>query len=210
MHRSWWLRGVRRKVSSTALAGAYLPGAHHPHCDRYYHHLIWVARRPLCLGCTSVAVGALLGFLSLAVVPWTNATVGDWILAHLILLVPTAVQPWLQRKLFKIVARGLLGAAAVSYWVSGALLLGVPLPKPVWFVLMLVAFGIAYQTLRRLRTSRKHDPCASCPEGVYPTCNWNLPRLLAQTEVEVIDLNALRSNLRLISAASAVITRRRG
>jgi hypothetical protein len=159
-------------------AGSYLPGAHHPHCDRYAHHLIWIAGRPMCLGCTALSVGAILGIVSVVSINWTGTSVPAWILIHLTLLLPTFMQPWFQRKWFKIASRGALGAAVMSYWITGAYLIVVPLIKPLWLLAMAAAFGGTYIVLRRVRDRRSDNPCANCPQGVYPTCDWNLPRLL--------------------------------
>jgi hypothetical protein len=211
---AWLMRGSRQWPRSFRLAGEYLPGAHHPHCDRYNHHLIWVGQRPLCLGCTSIAAGVVLGLISLILVPWTKATTALWMIGHLALVAPTALQPLFQRKSFKIFARGLLGAATASYWISGAVLLAPPLPRWLWVASMFGAFMFGYKLLTSLRAARRNDPCAACPEGIYPTCNWNLPRLLTQGNYD-IELNTLRSNVSIggqapsSSASATLLTRRR-
>jgi len=162
----WLNRRRLRRLPSVPLAGAYLPGAHHPHCHRYDHHLIWIAGRPLCLGCTSLAIGAVLAASTLTFVPWAQVTVETWIVGHLLLLMPTGLQPWCQRKSFKIIARTLLGMTSVSYWISGTFFLRSPWPRWMWVASMACAFGLSHQLLTRIRTSQTPDPCQSCPEGL--------------------------------------------
>lgn len=174
---------VAGRIPIRIQAGAFLPGAHHPHCDRYAHHLIWIGRRPICLGCMSAAIGAMLGLLAALSINWANVSVGLWAVGHLLALSPTAVQPWLQRKYFKIGSRALLGATVVSYSVSGALLIRVPVNRPLWLLLMALMFWAVYAALRRVRDSQTDDPCEACPLGRYPTCDWNLPSLLQDPRV---------------------------
>ena len=102
----------------------------------------------------------------------------SWIALHAILVAPTGVQPFLQAKPFKIVSRTLLGVAASSYWLSGVLYVQFPVSKPVAVLVMAVAFAIVLAGLTDLRRRFPADPCRDCPLGRYPTCEWNLPRLL--------------------------------
>jgi hypothetical protein len=169
-------------------AGMHLPGAHHPHCDRYNHHLLWVQGRPLCLGCTCMALGAAIGMATI-LVPWGTAGTGIWIVGHLLGIAPAAAQPWFQKKWFKIGSRLMLGATAVSYWASGLFLLTPPASGFLWTVLMLVAFGTGYGLLWWLREAHANSPCTTCPLGMFPTCDWNLPRLLREPEFRAIRLS---------------------
>jgi len=178
-------------------AGAHLPGAHHPHCDRFQHHLIWIGKRPLCLGCTSMIAGAGLGVIALFFVPWSKVTVVGWIVVHGLPLVATIVQPWIQLKAFKILSRSLLGATVASYWITGTLLLRVEAPRIVWIVAMSAAFATIYVALKTVRNRFPNDPCNDCPLGTFPTCDWNLPRLLADTAIDSEIRNVLASSRRL-------------
>ena len=104
----------------------------------------------------------------------------QWMLPHVVLVLPTVLQPWLQAKPFKVVARTGLGVASGSYAIG--LLFGAPLPEPrLLCVAVLVAVFLASLSfLLWLRGRRPNDPCARCPLGAFPTCDWNLPRLLGQ------------------------------
>jgi hypothetical protein len=165
--------------TSRLSGGDFLVGAHHPHCDRHRHHLIWVGRRPLCLGCTCMAVGLPLGVaLGLALGLATPSF--EQVLALGVLLVPTAVQPFFQRKAFKVFARTCAGIFSGVY---GVVLGGLALRSEWW---LLVGSGAAYLLAARallwLRARFPDNPCARCPLGAFPTCSWNLDRLLASAD----------------------------
>ena len=109
----------------------------------------------------SATIGALLGLGAVLSISWANLSVSAWAIGHLLALSPTAVQPWLQRKYFKIGSRALLGATAVSYSVSGALLIRVPVNRPLWLLLMVLTFWAVYAVLCRVRDSRRWAARAS-------------------------------------------------
>lgn len=162
------------------LGGGLLRFAHHPHCDRHIHHLIWMKGRPLCLGCTSMAAGIPIGLAVAALVPWTDVTLLVWIIGHAMFVAPTAVQPFIQKKGFKIAARLLLGAATASYFLSGLFLQSYFSNAWVWRACVALAFTTGFMSLYKWRQKRINNPCETCPLGTFPTCDWNMPRLLAQ------------------------------
>jgi hypothetical protein len=153
--------------------------AHHPHCERHDHHLLRPFGRPICLGCTCVALGVPVGIGLALAIDWHMWTISEWIALHLLLLLPTATQPFWQRKSFKVISRTLLGMASSSYLCSG--LFRVDYFAPIWLfkLSVLFAFGAMLKMLLAWRNRRTYDPCSDCPFGVFPTCEWNMPRLLA-------------------------------
>ncbi|SDR55263.1 hypothetical protein SAMN05443245_7642 [Paraburkholderia fungorum] len=167
------------QVRQLAAGSGMLRWAHHPHCSRHDHHLLRPFGRPVCLGCTCVAIGAPLGIVFACAMPWHAWTMWQWIALHLLLLAPTAVQPLLQKKAFKMFARILLGAVSGSYLISG--LFKVDFFAPAWLFKLAVAlaFAAVLKILLAWRNRRTSDPCSNCPQGMFPTCEWNLPRLLA-------------------------------
>jgi hypothetical protein len=178
----------RRRASLPMIAGVsvepfhagFLPGAHHPHCSRHANHLLWIAGRPFCLGCTCLGAGAVVGLFAGTVLPHHVRAPVQWMMPHVALVLPTVLQPWLQAKGFKVVARTALGLASGSYAIG--LLFDAPLPEPrLLSVAALIGLFLASLSfLLWLRGRRPNDPCAQCPLGSFPTCDWNLPRLLGQ------------------------------
>jgi hypothetical protein len=109
---------------------------------------------------------------------WSEVDFAVWFCVHAALVVPTAAQPWLQRKRFKIFARTLLGASSASYLVGVAF--GAPLPDARWLytVLLLLVFALTARGMLWLRGRWTNDPCTNCPLGVYPLCDWNRERFI--------------------------------
>jgi hypothetical protein len=167
------------EIRRLAPGSGMLRWAHHPHCSRHDHHLVRPFGRPLCLGCTCVALGAPLGVAAACAIDWHAWPMALWIALHLMLLAPTALQPLVQAKGYKILARTLLGFVSGSYLVSG--LFCVDYFTPVWLFkgAVVFAFFAMLKLLLAWRNHRTSDPCSNCPLGVFPTCEWNLPRLLA-------------------------------
>lgn len=171
------------EIKRLAPGSGMLRWAHHPHCERHDHHLVRPFGRPLCLGCTCVALGAPLGIGAACAIEWQigwqSWSMAQWVVFHLLLLVPTALQPLLQAKRFKMIARTLLGFASGSYLVSG--LFCASYFAPVWLfkAAVVFAFGAMLKLLLAWRNRRTADPCSNCALGMFPTCEWNLPRLLA-------------------------------
>lgn len=171
-------------------AGAFLPGAHHPHCPRHDGHLLWVRGRPFCLGCACMGSGFVVGAAVSAAVGH-HLPFAPWFGLHAALAAPTALQPWFQRKAFKIAARFGLGTATGSYLLGAVLFAPLPDPRLVTATLLLLICAGSAWALLRLRARRPNDPCATCPLGMFPTCSWNLPRLL-ETTTEPLLAEALR------------------
>lgn len=165
---------------------AFLPGAHHPHCDRFDGHLVRIGGRPLCLGCTCMGLGFLAGAAIGVLGVGRGLGFAPWVLAHAALVAPTAIQPWVQRKGFKILARSLLGLASAT-WLFGPLWRSrLGLPALAEYLIAGGVMGGLALLLLALRDRRAHSPCSSCPSGSYPTCDWNLPRILAGTNDPVL------------------------
>lgn len=162
--------------TSRLVGGEFLFGAHHPHCERFRHHLVWLGARPLCLGCTCMAAGAPFG-VGLAALLGVESFAGAWALALTCLLLPTALQPFIQRKPFKMAARACAGAFCGAY---GVMCGGLAVLSN-WLVLAgcVVLFGVLAKGLLGLRARFPNNPCVACPLGAYPTCSWNMERLLA-------------------------------
>jgi hypothetical protein len=166
----------------------FLWGSHHPHCDRHNHHLIWIFNHPFCLGCTCMYSGIAIGCLTYPLINWISISIWLWIPIHLTLLIPTLFQPWVQRKSYKIFARTTLGFCISSYLISGLFQIKAPFELNPWVfrLAVLVAFILGIKLLTNIRKRKLNDPCQNCPLGVFPTCEWNLPRLLKHNPQKAI------------------------
>jgi len=186
-------------VTALAVVSRLRPGAHHPDCYRYDHHLLRVGRRPLCLGCCCLWSGVALGLpTSTLVPPWWLVALG------LALVAPTALQPYIQRKPFKIVARSMLGVGC-AWYVLG--LIVAPSWDPQGLAVRLAGAGLfhlLYRALRQLRQKRLNDPCAECPHGRKPFCLHYLPQF------ERLGQTAEGADDRALAAAMASHIRQQG
>jgi hypothetical protein len=168
-------------LSAKQLRGSqYLRGAHHPHCDRHHNHLIWIAGHPLCLGCTCMYSGILLGALLTFLFNSSMINISTWIAVIVFLLLPTLLQPRIQVKQFKIVSRAMLGIGVSFYLISGLMLVTPPFDPTLFRIFLVGIFIVLHRFLRTYRNHYTKSPCDNCPLGYFPSCEWNLPRLLAE------------------------------
>lgn len=156
------------------------PLAHHPDCACYDAHVLRCGPFVLCLGCTCMAVGAVVAVALLAcawsrglgpAAGWVGALAG--LTAGLALYAPTLFQPFCQRKPFKILARFMLGAAVVVLGAAGLALPPIEVPGVVFRVAFAAVFWIVFKATLRQRALFTPDPCARCRPAVYPFCAGN-------------------------------------
>lgn len=157
-----------------------MPWAHHPHCDRHFNHLMWIRGRPLCLGCVCMYSGIAIGSVIALTTNWAQISFFAWLVLHTTLVMPTIFQIKLQNKRFKIFSRTLLGVSISTYFLSGVFFISPPFQRPIFVILLCLHFLAVYKSLSWLRNRYSQSPCENCPLGQYPTCEWNLPRLLAE------------------------------
>lgn len=115
-----------------------------------------------------------------------SSVIASWVALHLCLILPTAIQPFFQKKLFKIISRLLLGIGISSYFINGLINLTPPLNIWAFRFLLICAFLAVYQSLSLLREKYKKDPCKTCPLGRYPLCDWNMPRIMESGSQNIV------------------------
>jgi hypothetical protein len=179
--------------------------AHHPPCSRHENHLIYIAGHPLCLGCLCIGTGGLAGLLFCLFSDLQQLSFSHWIALHTAAVAPTVLQPWLQKKWFKVAARTLVGFASAT-WCLGALGLGprlTAIPFILWVIGALAFFCATARALLLLRERAAKSPCSDCPLGAFPTCSWNMeresgaPDLLAEALADIAERDSWEQDIQL-------------
>ncbi|MBI4957125.1 MAG: hypothetical protein HY908_34240 [Myxococcales bacterium] len=142
----------------------------------------------LCLGCTCLGTGFVAMVVALAFIGVPTSVTSALVLQGLALVgyLPVFVQPHVQRRWFKIPARGMLGAGlALS---AAAVLVAAPwtLAGIGLKVGLAVLTALAYRVGQDYRQKNLNNPCKGCPWGAFPLCAHNLPKLrqLRATETD--------------------------
>ena len=153
--------------------------AHHPTCYRHNHHLFRAFGLELCLGCTGLFLGIIIGvgiYLTTDLLASFNL-ISIWAIG-IILYLPTLIQPNMQFWPYKLISRTLLGVA-IFIMLSSLVL------KIDWFsirevgiaILYLIIFDITRRSTLRYRHVNIDDPCIDCPHGMHPFCLHHLEDL---------------------------------
>ena len=183
------------KLKPKKLHGSeFLWGAHHPHCERHDHHLLWIKKHPYCLGCVCLYTGLIGGILVFALIYPMQISFLNWLGINIALLVPTVFQPFIQKKSYKVVSRWLLGLCIASYFLSGFFITNLPVNSWIFRISQIGMFALIFSILTWIRNSKIDNPCNKCPLGNYPVCEWNLPRLLDHPEQNLVFSQLIASN----------------
>ena len=144
--------------------------AHHPTCYRHDHHLIRIFQNDLCLGCTCGLSGGLIGLILYYSVLSSNLSI-DLLFYSLLFLIPTLIQPFYQKKWFKMISRTMLGFASAIYLLTTLHLFSYDM---IGFCCKFLALAFMYlmsKVLSRWRKTKTPNPCQNCPHGQYPMCD---------------------------------------
>lgn len=163
--------------STLSRIGRLQPLAHHPDCYRYDHHLIRVGARSFCLGCTCMGIGISLGLAAFAFLRESDARA--LLASGALLTAPTLLQPYLQWKPYKVLARTLLGGGSALFVATTIFALPLTLAGVGWRASMALIFAAIYRLLSQLRLRRLDDPCSHCSHGSKPFCYHYLPEFRA-------------------------------
>jgi hypothetical protein len=154
-----------------------------------------------------MAVGFPVGIL-VGLYFWGRSSLWPWVLLQGLLLSPTVVQPFLQKKAFKVLSRTSLGVSCGVFGVmTGWLANG---PGSSWLLLTgaLITFLILAKALLALRERFTADPCRNCPLGRYPVCSWNLPQLINAEDPELAAvLSDPTTTITIAEAGGAAVTK---
>jgi hypothetical protein len=132
------------------------------------------------MGAGALTAAVVFAWLSWAHFP-TLKHLGTWwlVAVGVALYAPALAQPFVQKKAFKIVSRFLLGVAIVCLWYAALVLLPLDVGGVALRGLFVAVFVMTWHLTQRFRARWTARPCDRCPDGVYPFCLGNRPRLAA-------------------------------
>ncbi|WP_016950811.1 hypothetical protein [Anabaena sp. PCC 7108] len=151
--------------------------AHHPSCKYYHNHLIWLGKVPLCMGCTMMSLGVIIGSLLIPTFKLSQLPFEYVLIIGVLLYIPAVIQTKVQIRSYKLLSRTLLGISVVfliyaGLWLTPWSLIGVILR--IGFVGIFLA---VWQITLRLRVQRAKSPCDRCPQGRFPICGYTSGRI---------------------------------
>jgi uncharacterized membrane protein len=153
------------------------PFAHHPSCNYYRNHLIWFGKVPLCMGCTMMSLGVVIGLLLISTFNLSVIPLEYLLIIGILLYIPAIIQTKIQVKSYKLLARTSLGISVIflvyaGLWLPPLSLLGIVLR----FGFIGIFLAVGKLTLR-LRAKLALSPCDNCPEGRFPVCSYTNSRM---------------------------------
>ena len=126
--------------------------------------------------------GLFLGLIISQLIDWGSMSLPQWILVHWAALAPTLLQVRFQFKWFKVISRTLLGIATTTYFISGFFFVNFFTPHLAFCLAMILVFALFCAAMLKFREIKTPNPCDDCPLGTFPTCEWNMPNVLAEIE----------------------------
>lgn len=159
------------------------PFAHHPSCKYYYNHLIWFGKTPLCMGCTMMSLGMLIGLLLVQLLNLSTLPFEYLLIAGIFLYIPAVIQTKVQIRSFKLTARTLLGISVIFLAYAGLWLTPWSFVGIILRVGFLGVFLAVWQITLRLREQYAKSPCDRCPEGRFPICSYTNNRIQKLSEL---------------------------
>lgn len=157
--------------------------AHHPTCKCYNHHLIRFNSYSFCLGCFSLGTGAIL-CIALAVLayileptqvkglnPWLVICIGN------LLTTLTFIQPFFQKKWFKILSRASLGFGITALWLGSMCLLSWDSQGLILRCVFILVFLLMFKLSLQFRNNYTTKTVCNCGSNAYPYCPENQTRI---------------------------------
>lgn len=159
------------------------PLAHHPSCKYHRNHLVWLGKVPLCMGCTMMSLGAVIGLMLIPVFDLSTIPFENLLIIGVLLYIPAIIQIKVQVRSYKLLARTLLGISVIFLVYAGLWL------TPWSLVGIILRFGFAgvfltvWMLTLRLRAKLTDSPCDNCPEGRFPICSYTNSRMQKLSEL---------------------------
>ena len=137
----------------------------------------------LCLGCTSLAMGAVGAVITLSslflasALPASLTRLGAAWAIGVAFYLPSLVQPFLQVKLLKVLSRISLGISIVLLWYGTIFLPAWDLKAIGLRLVFLIIFWVVFKWTNQFRMRFTPDPKETCDKGCYPFCGGNEERM---------------------------------
>jgi len=153
--------------------------AHHATCKCFNHHLIRIGSNSFCLGCSCLAIGVIF-FMTLSIFtmvfaplqikklnPWQVVSIGS------IFTALTFIQPFFQKKWFKILSRTSLGFGISMLWFGAMGLLSYDNIGLILRGVFILIFTIMLKLSLIFRNHYTIKTTCKCGRNAYPYCPEN-------------------------------------
>lgn len=153
--------------------------AHHPTCKCFNHHLIRIGSHSFCLGCSSLAIGVIF-FMTLSIstmvfAPLQLKELNPWLVVSIgsIFTALTIIQPFFQKKWFKILSRTSLGFGISVLWFGAMGLLSCDEIGLILRGVFILIFSIMFKLSLIFRNCYTIKTICKCGPNAYPYCPEN-------------------------------------
>jgi len=185
VHRNSMLSGIKKKFPKTLIKNAL--HAHHPTCEKYDHHIIWILGKAFCIGCTFFYSGFTISTILFLI--FSRVRIRSWLEMGIIwaigMVLFLSFIPQLKlkermknHKWLKMVLRFNLGFG------SSLLIFSIMIKAPVDYIGIILRFAAVvlyyfiYRMFFKLRAKHKEEYCLECSKGKYPFCSHNYKQIV--------------------------------
>lgn len=158
--------------------------AHHPTCNFYRNHLLYLFGKPFCLGCFCMSCGIFITTILFVLFNLYQYHPTNLFILGILIYIPTVFQVKYQKYFFKAFARFLLGGSVVLCLTSIFLLRNWFSFEIIYSLGYLTLFIIIYKTTQKFRAKNIDNPCKGCVKGHFPFCSWKVNEMKYLLEME--------------------------
>ena len=184
-HKNNIIKNAKKKFPKPLIKNAVY--AHHPTCDEYSHHIVWMFGRAFCIGCTFFYSGFIIStilfliFSRVRVRSWVEMAIiwGIGFVLFLSFLPQLKMKKIMKRfKVLKMFFRFNLGFG------SSLLIFSVMVKAPADYIgiilrfVSIVLYYLMYRLFFKLRAKHKEEYCLNCSKGKYPFCSHNYQQIV--------------------------------
>lgn len=153
--------------------------AHHPTCKCFNHHLLRFGSYSFCLGCSSLGMGVIfcisLLIFTMIFKPIQTKELNPWLVVFLgtLFTTPTFIQPFFQKKCFKILSRASLGFGITVLWLGAMCLLSWDASGLILRGVFILIFIFFFKLSLKFRNHYTTKTICTCGPNAYPYCPEN-------------------------------------